>query len=177
MRHRSQLILGGFLLFFGLIFLLANLLDLDIWMLCWPVVLILVGVWLLFRPNIVLGGVPLRIRVLGNVKRYGEWQVRDEEIWMFVGDVRLDLTRAQIPPGETRIRVVGFVGDVDLLAPRDVGVGVVSSAFLTDANLWGQKEDAFLTTVNRVSLGFESAERKVWLDTLFFVGDLDVDQV
>jgi hypothetical protein len=43
------------------------------------------------------------------------------EFWLFFGDVKLDFTQAQLPPGETHIRINGLIGDVDVIAPTDVG--------------------------------------------------------
>jgi len=114
---------------------------------------------------------------LGDVRRYGAWQVADEEIWIGVGDVRLDLTSADVPVGKTKFRVFGFVGDVDLLVPENVGVSLSSMAFVTEAKVLGQRRQSFLAPVDYASDGYEMAERKVQLTTGFFVGDITVKQV
>ena len=167
MRNRGQFILGGLVLFIGLISLLSVIFDIDFWAFCWPAGLILLGIWLLVRPKYSSLDSNVIIRP----------QLASQEIWVFVGDIDLDLTHADVPSGETKIKVYGFVGDVKLRAPQDVGVSVSSTSFITDANLWRENRDYFLTPVHRVSEGYQTAERKVQLEVMFFVVNLRVDQI
>jgi len=177
MRNRGQLFIGILLTLIGLMFLVGDLFDVNVWAFCWPVGLILLGVWLLLRPQLVSSDTAVRQKILGDIHRDGVWQVANEEIWIGVGDVDLDMTSADIPTGETRLRVFGFVGDVDVLVPEGVGVSVSSMAFVTDARVLGQKRDSFLAPVHLTSDDYETAERKIRLETTFFVGDLKVKQV
>lgn len=177
MRNRGQFIIGGLVLFLGLVSLLSVIFDIDFWAFCWPVGLILLGIWLLVRPRYSSLDSSVIIRPLGNVHHYGEGHLTNREIWVFVGDIDLDLTHTDISSGETTIRVYGFVGDVKLRAPQDVGVSVSSTSFITDANLWREKRDHFLTPVHRVSEGYQTAERKVKLEVMFFVVNLRVGQI
>jgi len=110
------------------------------------------------------------------VKRSGNWDVANEEIWMFVGDIRLDLTEASFPGGETTIRVIGFVGDLDIIAPPEVGLSVAATGFLNSTKLYGRKQDTFMSTLHHVSDGYSEAERKLHLEMLFFVNDLNIKQ-
>ena len=176
MRIPGQVIFGILIIVIGLAFLLGNVFDVDVGALCFPTALILLGVWLLLRPRLVGPDIGLRFRIFGPIRRSGAWQVADEEMWLFVGDVHLDMTQAEIPPGETRIRVFGFVGDVRLLVPEGVGVSVSSMAFVTDARVLGQRRDGFLVPVHLTSDDYEAAERKVHLETMFFVTDVRVRQ-
>jgi lia operon protein LiaF len=176
MRNRGFLIVGILLVVWGILSLLGNLLKIDTWAFCWPVVLILIGVWLLLRPRFRLQGAVVNVLPLNNTRRSGAWTVVDEEDFTLIGDTRLDMTQAEIHPGETVLRVYGFVGAVDLRLPKEVGISVTSWAFVTDARLMGQKSDTFLSPVEYASPGYESAERRVRLETYFFVVDLDVNQ-
>jgi lia operon protein LiaF len=135
-----------------------------------------VGLFLLLRPRLSPPDTTVTIRPPGSFKRKGDWQLRDEEIWMTVGDVDLDLTRAEIPPDETTLRIFGFVGDVELLLSADTGFTITSTAFLTNAEVLGKKEDTFLVPMTYTSENYESARRKVRLETLFFVAELEVEQ-
>jgi predicted membrane protein len=174
MSKRMQLILGGILLGVGLLLLLENVLNIDFWSFCWPIGLILLGVFLLLAPRMRLSGSGINIRILGGVKRKGDWMVANEEIWMFVGDIRLDLSEAEIPEGETTIRLIGFVGDIDLIAPSSAGLSVSSSGFLTSGKIFGRKEDTFLSTQRYSSEGYSEMERRLHVEALFFVNDLDI---
>ena len=177
MRNRGQFILGGLVLFIGLVSLLSAIFDIDFWAFCWPVGLILLGIWLLVRPRYASLDSNVIIRPLGDVHYYGERLLTNRDIWVFVGDIDLDLTHTDISVGETTIRVYGFVGEVKLRARRDVGISVSSTSFVTDGNLWGEKRDHFLAPVRRMSEGYQMAERRVQLEVIFFVVDLRVDQV
>jgi predicted membrane protein len=177
MPSYSQRIIGVILLSLGLIFLLANLFDVNVWLVCFPVFLIVAGLWQLIRPSLAINGKPITIRLLGDINRYGSWNVINQEIWVFVGDVKLDFTRAEIPPGQTTIRIYGFVGDVDLLTSEDVGVSISANGFVIDAKLWGIKQEKILSGVHRANSVYNTVERRLNLETYFFVMDLNADQV
>ena len=177
MRNKWQFFIGGAITLIGLMFLVGSIFKVDMGAFCFPIGLILLGVFLLLRPQLVGPDKSVLLRLLGDVRRYGDWQVADEEIWIGVGNVRLDMTDADIPVGETRIRAFGFVGDVRLLVPEGVGVSVSSTSFVTDARVLGQRRDSLLTPVHFASKGYETAERKVQLEMSYFVGNLRVRQV
>ncbi|MDY7076024.1 MAG: cell wall-active antibiotics response protein LiaF [Chloroflexota bacterium] len=177
MQNKQQVFIGTLIILIGVMLLIGSIFDIDVGDLCFPLGLIAVGVWLLFRPQLVAPDTVSQLRLLGDVHRYGAWQVTDEEIWIGVGDVELDMTDADVPVGETRLRVLGFVCDVDLLVPEDVGVSVLSTALVTDARVLGQRRDSFFIPFHLDSDDYETAERKVRLETTFFVGSLKVRQV
>jgi predicted membrane protein len=177
MRNRGQLILGGFLLFLGLVSLLSVLFNIDFGAFCWPIGLILVGVWLLVRPRFTRSEGATFIRPIGDLQRRGTWQVSDQELWLIIGDTNLDFTEAIIPMGETTLRVSGFVGSVDIRAPHSIGLSVSSTSFVTDSKLWGEKRDYFLSPFTRTSEAYETAERKINIEIMYFVVDLRAEQV
>jgi predicted membrane protein len=176
MRYPGQVILGIVVLAFGVVFLIGNLLDVNVWAVCWPTALILLGIGVLFRPQLVGSTSAGRLRLLGDIRRRGEWHVTDEEIWIGIGDVKLDMTQAEIPLGESSLRVLGLVGDVDLDLPPEVGVSVSCNAFVATTRLLGRKRDSILTPVHWVSRDYQVAEKRIRLATTFFVGDIAVYQ-
>jgi lia operon protein LiaF len=176
MRNRGALFIGSLLVVFGLALLLGNLLNINIWALCWPIGLILVGAWLLLRPRLALAGTSVNIRFIADEKRNGVWQAGNEEFWSFIGDIRLDMTQADIPPGETTLQIYSFVSDLDILIPQDVGLSITSTAFLTSARINGHKSDRFLMSDTYTSENYASAERKIRLEAYSFVTDLDAKQ-
>jgi hypothetical protein len=177
MKYKGEFILGGIFILFGLLILISNILGINFWTICWPIGLIFFGVWLLFRPQIGLPGSNARIFPLGDIKRHGEWTAEDEEIWMFVGSIKLDLTRAEIPDGTTRIRIFAFVTELDLLIPTKLDYSISVTAFISDVNDNGKKQDFFLTSYNTNSPSYHSADKKVNLEILCFVADLELNQL
>lgn len=63
----------------------------------------------------------------------------------FIGDTVIDLTKAQIPYGETKIVISHFIGDVKIFVPEDMdlGISLTSSSFLGDMKLLGTKRGGF----------------------------------
>ncbi len=176
MQNRSQAFIGGFLLLLGIGFLITNVLRIDFWALCFPAGLILLGVLLLVRPRVFDTSGTSSWYLFGDVKRGSGWTPTDEEFWLLIGDTRLDFTQAQLPVGETNIRINGFIGDVDVIVPADVGVAVSASGLIVDLRTPTDKIDRFLSPGNSTSLNYATAERKLHLSTTFLIGDVDVIQ-
>lgn len=55
----------------------------------------------------------------------------------FMGDVQLDLSKADLPP-QAKMRVYSIMGSVRILTPKDVHVVVRSTALLGDVNALGE---------------------------------------
>jgi hypothetical protein len=176
MQNRNQALVGGFLLLLGIGFLLANVLKVNFWAVCFPAGLILLGVLLLLRPKVFSTSSTSSWTLFGPVKRGGAWTPADEEIWLLLGDVKLDFMQAQLPAGETHIHINGLIGDVDVLAPAEVGVAVSASGLIVNLRTPTDKVDRFLSPADSASLNYAAAERKLHLSTTFLIGDIDVLQ-
>jgi predicted membrane protein len=176
MRIPGQILVGALFIIGGLVLAVGAIFDVDVGVLCLPTVFILAGVWLLLRPYLIGPDAAIRTIILGNVRYEGSWQVTDGEIWMFVGDVRLDMSEAEIPLGETTIRLFAFVGDVRAWVPEGVGLAVDSIAFLTSSRMFGRKRESFFAPVHLHSDGYETAERRVRLDMVSFVREIRVER-
>jgi lia operon protein LiaF len=174
MRKQSQVILGLVLILIGLMFMVGVLFRVNVWTFCWPVGLIALGGWLLLRPVLARPGTKVRVHPLAEVRRKGVWDVGDEEIWIFVGDVRLDLSEASLAPGESTIKVYGLVGEVNLIVPEGLPVSVSSYAILTDGKVYGKKQERFVTPVQIESDEYDMAAARVKLECFFVVNDLKV---
>lgn len=174
MRTQGQLILALGLVFVGAIFLAGNLFGFDTAVLCWPLALILAGVFVIVRPRIVPAGTAVEMKLLGDTVRRGMWDVTSQEIWSGVGKVTLDFSQASIPPGVTRLRVIGFIGDVRVNIPATAGIAISTAAFINKALILGEKRENFLSPVEWSSPRYEAAERKVFIEMLFFIVDLNV---
>jgi lia operon protein LiaF len=60
------------------------------------------------------------------------WELHPINISHFIGNTVLDITKAQIPYGETKIVISAFIGDVKIFVPNDIEleVSVTSTSFL-----------------------------------------------
>lgn len=174
MINRGYIFLGGAVLLAGVMLLITTLTDVDLCQFCWPAGLIALGLLILLRPRMVRSGTGVIIRLLGDVRRSGAWNVADEEIWVIIGDVSLDLSQAFVPAGETRIRVLGFVGSVRVIVPETIGLAVASTAFVTDVTFLGHKTSNVLNPYVETTDGYDEAGQKVMIENFHFVGDVKV---
>jgi predicted membrane protein len=175
MQNRGQIIVGSFLVLFGGGLLLASILHINFWAICFPMGLILLGVFFLIARQPVIGETSASgVHFVGDIIRSGEWPVTNEEFWLFAGDVRLDMSRAQFPAGETTLYFNAFVADIDVGVPSDVAVSLSSTSFVADVELNGQRVERFLSGVQMSTPDYASAERKLRLVTTCFVGDVNV---
>jgi lia operon protein LiaF len=172
--RKPQVIIGTTILVLGLLLLIGNLTGIDICAYLLPLILIGAGIWIVTRPAVFAGGRDSQIRLLGDIRRRGKWAVREQDLWCIVGDIRLDLTEAVVPEGETTLRLYGFVNDITIVVPESVGVSIASTSFLTSARVFGYKQDYFLTVYETESDLYATAARKVRLELTYFVADLKV---
>jgi len=176
MPRKSLMLIGTLLIAWGVISLLGQIFQVDVSLFCWPLLLIAAGLYLIFRPRLHHDRPQLKIIPFPNIRRGAEWVAAQEELAVFAGDIRLDLTQAQLPPGETTLRVYGLVADIDVTAAPEVGILVVSTAFLTTGKMWGEKEDVFVSVHEKSSPNYAAAERKLRLELFLFVADLKIEQ-
>jgi predicted membrane protein len=176
MRNTGQILIGALIIVAGLLSLFAAVFHIDLGLVCWPTALILLGVWFLVRPHLISRDTAFRVALFGPIRQDGAWQVTDQEIWLFVGDVRLDLSQAEVPERETRIRIFGLVSDVRLTVPDDVGVSVSSLAVVSEFRLLGEKREQLLTPLTASSPSYDAAGRKIRIETLGLVSEVKVEQ-
>ncbi|MFS0727227.1 cell wall-active antibiotics response protein LiaF [Paenibacillus sp. 1P07SE] len=107
------------------------------------------------------------------------WELKPMNISHFIGDTVLDLTKAQIPYGETRVTISSFIGDVKVFMPSDyeVGIHVASSAFIGDSKILDRKESGFFQNNRVESKSYEECDKKIRLVVSTFIGDVKVTKV
>jgi lia operon protein LiaF len=158
----------------GLMFLLSALTGFNVWGLICPAALILIGVALIVRTRRVDSDTDFSVKVIGDIRRLDGEKLKDQEIWVGIADVDFFPAEADIPAGETRLRLLGFVGDIDLRIPQDVGLSIASLAFVTEAKILGDKTSNIVTPFEYASPGYAEAERRIRLEATFFVADITV---
>lgn len=137
------------------------------------VVIILVGVWLLWRRR--PGPAAGRDTFAGSVRMGGPgWKVETSRHSITFGEMRLDLTQSDIPAGEHRLDLDAFMGSVVVTVPKDVGVSATGHAFLGAVNLLGQRADGIDRSLSVTSPGYAEAAKKLIIDVSTFAGDVRV---
>lgn len=174
MINKGQAALGLIFLALGFFWLLGNLFHFNIWPFLIPAILIVIGLWLLFRPKVEETIAIGDQKIIGDIRRSGAFKVADEELRLGIGDIEIDLSEAEIPAGETTIRIKAFVCGIKVYVPENVGIALTSSAFVIDADFFNEKKEAFVTTVNLDSANFNEADRRIRLIINCFVSELDI---
>ncbi|GAB4144639.1 MAG: hypothetical protein Fur0021_01390 [Candidatus Promineifilaceae bacterium] len=177
MQNRGQLLWGLVIILLGVLFLIGNLTNINVSAFCWPAALILVGLWLIMRPRMTEPGTVDTTKIIGDIDRSGAWTVMAEDFFGFVMDLDLDMTQAVIPSGKTLLRVYGFVTDVELLVPKDVGVRVSPGAFYAESKINGVKEEQFLAAEPVQTANYDTAERQLIVESRSFVTEVSVRQL
>ncbi len=174
MRGQGRIVGGILIIFLGVMILASQLLRVEFCPLFFAALLIIFGVALLLRPRMLSADTSLRARLLGPIRHRGDWQVQEQEIWLFVGDVRLDFSEAQIPEGETAIRVFAFVADLRAIVPEDVGVAVTSNAIISDIRIHDRKRDSIVVPAHVTTENYETAARRIHLEATGFIANVRV---
>lgn len=174
MRNNTSVMFAIALIAIGALFIIGNLANIDTWALCFPIGLIVLGVVLIARPMLAPAGTHVDICLLGDIKRRSGWVVQNEELWAFIGDVSLDFNAASLPPGETRIRVIGLLGDLKIDAPVTTPLSITSSAFITDSKIYGEKREGFFSPIEWTAPGYADADRRVVIESLRLIGSVKV---
>lgn len=173
MRNQGLVYLAVIIILFGVLLLIGNLFNINVGAFCFPLGLILLGIFVLIRPRTIAPDVYSRTILIGDFEKAGPGELTAEEYWGFIVDANYDLTKLDIPTGETVIRGFSFIGDVEIFAPADIGIAVDASSFVTTFKLDGAKgEDTLLSPFNWQSDGYKMAERRVRFDLTQFIGDI-----
>ncbi|MDE3091410.1 MAG: hypothetical protein KGJ80_18745 [Chloroflexota bacterium] len=176
--NSGQVFFALILIVFGALLLLSSwgLVALN-WNLVWPVVLILFGLWLVWRA-IFPGS---RVRRGDASWGFGDYapdlsgkEIRRETFSHGFGDLGLDLTRAVIPDGESVVRASHGFGDLTVTVPRDVSVRVHASAGFGGATLFGQHAGGIGPTLTFQSDDYANATRKLSIDASVGFGDVKI---
>lgn len=174
MKNRGILILAVFLIASGVMLLISTLLDINAWAICFPSILILLGLLAIFRPKLGGENSDLEFTLIGDLRRRPTGLLKNKEYWLILGDLDMDLTSAELPAGETVLRVIGFVGDLNFILPAAAAVSMSAGAIAVDARIDGRKQEGVFTPVNYETPGYAQAERRLRLDISMFVADVDL---
>lgn len=173
MDKKEQRTLAWVLIGIGAVYFVANLTNFNMSRIFWPLVLVIVGGILVFRPQIFRINSGVILAFVRELNLDGDWTVENKEYMNFVGDFDLDMREASIPVGETEIRMSGFVNEVKIWVPDNVGIRVDTNAFVTESKPFDDEEQTFiLSGMHYHTDGYEQAEKKIRLEINCFVAEV-----
>lgn len=167
---------GLFLILMGLISLVGIIFKINLWVFFWPLVLIAIGVMVLIKPAhqpwwqwFGHGGT-----FFGDTHTVLEGTGKNEEFNSFVGDIYLDLTKVEFPDGGTNYKYNLFAGDIRIMVPVEVGVRVNVRFFAGELDFFGEKSSGVMAPVGDETAGFQSADKKAYIEVNCFAGNVEV---
>ncbi len=116
-------------------------------------------------------------RVIGEIEMAGPMQAGPMQIETFIGEVRLDLTQATFPDGETPIHVSTAIGEVRVLLPADVAASVRATSMLGDSEALGRTSGAFLGDARAETDGYSEATRRIRVEAQSLIGEEAVRRI
>ncbi|NPC94132.1 hypothetical protein HOO54_18365 [Bacillus sp. WMMC1349] len=102
------------------------------------------------------------------------FDLNDLNISGFIGDVKIDLSKAIISEGENTIAITGLIGDIDIYVPPDLDISISSSAFIGDIDIIGDRKSGIGTQMYTESENYQQSTRRVKISISLFIGDVDV---
>ena len=107
------------------------------------------------------------------------FSLKPMNISSFIGDTVIDLTKAQIPYGETKIVISHFIGDVKVFVPEDMdlGISLTTNSFIGDMKLLDHKRGGFMGSAQEETPHYMEAGKKVRIIVSVFIGDVKVNKV
>lgn len=113
-------------------------------------------------------------QMFGDVRLGRGWKLRNASISMMFGDLQLDLSQAQVDPGEYRLEISLIAGDVDVYVPADVEVAVEAEAYAGRLRVFSQERGGVSPAISYESPGYGTAEKKVRIRAYLGAGDFAV---
>ena len=123
---------GLFLILIGGLFQVWELgyLEIDVWRKIWPAALILLGLWIIFRPSrrrrdrswttpAPGGDIDVTAVFSGTKRRVEAQNFKGGEVTAVFGGSDLDLTGAGLEGGQAAVEATAIFGGVNIIVPRD----------------------------------------------------------
>lgn len=176
MNKRGQIYIGAGLIFIGLLAIISNVFEIRFGALFWPIILIGGGLFLIFKPQIISERSGVEFKLLGDLHRSGFWKVSPQELWLGIGDIKLDFSNAEKVEGVTKIRIYSFINDTKITLPADAAVKIEAVAFLTDSHVFGQKQDFFVSPFKFTSTDYETSSQKIQIEMYSFIQEVHINQ-
>ncbi|MBI9045279.1 MAG: hypothetical protein JEZ06_12390 [Anaerolineaceae bacterium] len=177
MVFKYQFYASLLLIFTGIFLAFGAWLDIKIWAIILPWILILIGSWWLTHKKGDIHENDFHFKFIGLTQREGIWPVKQQAIVTVTGDIILDLTRADIPDGETKFHISGVIGNIILRIPKNVGVTFSSLSMATEAKFLEQEHHSMFLPLQLTDSNYQHTNKKINLETMFFVSEVRISQV
>ncbi|UCC79401.1 MAG: cell wall-active antibiotics response protein [Candidatus Zixiibacteriota bacterium] len=187
MKSKTNRIVGGLIIAFGALILLDNIFGgFDFWDFIWklwPIALIVLGVYIIgkqrkIRGDIESGDFTSEYRIFGDLDvSFRGKEIANHHLSALVGDMRIDLTGANIKAGENKISASSLIGDIRILIPENIPVKLSSWSVIGDIRFDDLRRDGFFQKLDQMDDNFGSSEKKLLLTVNGIIGDVNVNRI
>jgi lia operon protein LiaF len=102
------------------------------------------------------------------------FELTDMNMSYGISDVKMDLSKAIIPEGESTIVISGLIGNVDIYIPDDLDVSIAATVMAGYLDVPGYKRGGVNRQAKWATKGFEHARRRVKISVSMLFGDIGV---
>ncbi|MDW7672944.1 MAG: DUF5668 domain-containing protein [Bacillota bacterium] len=180
-RHASQgeIIIGAILTFVGIAFLGRNLgwLTIDmsfIWKVFWPAILILVGINFL-RGKATLSG-KSHVAIMGGVEqgKSSSWDLKSDSYYAIMGGIELDITKAEVPEGETVLDLTAVMGGIEIIVPKGLPIICEGMAVLGGVEFLGEGTGGIIGNKTMSAGDIDNGKKVLRIQARAFMGGIEV---
>ncbi|WP_368505506.1 cell wall-active antibiotics response protein LiaF [Alkalihalophilus sp. As8PL] len=106
-----------------------------------------------------------------------QFELRDVTIWSGLGTVKMDLSKAIIPEGESIIVIQGVIGEINVYVPDDLAVAVQASSLAGEMTIFHEKHSGINQQINHAPMSYKQSKRRVKLVLSMVLGEVTVRKI
>jgi lia operon protein LiaF len=106
-----------------------------------------------------------------------QFELRDVTIWSGLGTVKMDLSKAIIPEGESIIIIQGVIGEINVYVPDDLAVAVQASSLAGEMTIFHEKHSGINQQINHAPRSYKQSKRRVKLVLSMVLGEVTVRKI
>lgn len=99
------------------------------------------------------------------------------EVSMFIGDIEIKVSGANLVEGLNRIIISSFIGDIRVYVPKGTAVFCHNSNFIGDIEAFGRRASGFGNTLDAQTPNYDSTAQKIYIASNIFIGDVKIFEV
>jgi len=190
MRRKNiwSIIFAMILILIGILALLDSLEKIHFWHALgklWPLILIALGIWLLFRRSHFYTGEKVYIQEgKKHSKAFGDLKIDSSgmdphgmDVEMGFGDLEVNLTKANFSDRENVVNLALGFGDIKVWIPSEIKVSIFASCGAGDIDVLGKRDDGLGNKVDYRDEGYDSALKKLKILAKLGFGDVKISRV
>ncbi|TFB22082.1 hypothetical protein E3U55_07205 [Filobacillus milosensis] len=105
------------------------------------------------------------------------WKVKDMDIWTGIGDLNFDFSKGYIPNQETKIRLRGYIADIQMKLPENVAYRIYANINLGEVTIFDEERSGFGSSISYESENYETATKKIEFHLDYKIGDIKIHSV